>query len=70
MKESSKHQQQTDFNTTSKDGLTDITTACAFLHRSRASLYRDEKAGRIRFLKIGHSTRIRIRDLIKLAEGE
>jgi len=34
--------------------------------RSRASLYRDSRAGKLTLIKIGHSTRVRVGELRKL----
>lgn len=47
-------------------GLIDLTSASIVAHRSRASLYRDNKAGVLPFVKVGNSTRIRVGDLRRL----
>lgn len=47
-------------------GLIDINSATIVASRSRASFYRDVKAGRLAFVKVGNSTRIRVGDLRKL----
>lgn len=46
--------------------LVSLNSASVIASRSRASLYRDNKAGRLPFVKVASSTRIRIADLRKL----
>lgn len=48
--------------------LISIGDACLLLSRSRSSLYRDFKAGRIQPVKAGCSTRIRVGDLRAIAK--
>lgn len=43
--------------------LASLTLAGIIANRSRASLYRDNKAGLLPFVKVGNSTRIRVGDL-------
>lgn len=52
-----------DFDNAPDSMLLDITTASKISSRSRSSLYRDAKTGRIRMIKVGSSTRIRVSDL-------
>lgn len=40
--------------------LVDIPTAMVIINRSRASLYRDFKAGRLTTVKVGNSRRIQV----------
>jgi len=54
------------FDQTPNCALVTLATACRIASRSRASFYRDASAGRIQFIKIGNSTRIRVGDLRKL----
>jgi len=54
----------------SPDGaLLSLNDAGAIATRSRASFYRDNKAGRLPFVKVCGSTRIRVSDLRKLISG-
>lgn len=46
--------------------LVSLNDATVIAHRSIASLYRDEKAGRLKFKKVGGSTRISVGDLRRL----
>lgn len=46
--------------------LVSLAAASVIASRSRASLYRDHKAGRLPFIKVASSTRIRVADLRKL----
>lgn len=46
--------------------LVSLGAASIIASRSRASLYRDHRAGILPFQKIGSSTRIRVADLRKL----
>lgn len=46
--------------------LIDLASAGIIARRSRASLYRDNKAGRLEFKKVGNSTRIPVGSLRKL----
>jgi len=39
-------------------------------NRSRASLYRDEKAGKIELLKVGCSTKVRVSELRRYISGD
>jgi len=48
-----------------ESALVTLKQASAHSARSIDTLYRDNKKGLIPFVKIGHSTRIRIRDLRK-----
>lgn len=52
-----------DFDSAPGSMMLDITTASKISSRSRSSLYRDAKTGRIRMIKVGSSTRIRVSDL-------
>jgi hypothetical protein len=51
------------FDQSPDSALVSLETAGTILDRSRASLYRDEKAGRLKFIKIGNSTRLRVGEL-------
>ncbi len=53
----------TDFDDYSDNLLLTLKEACAIALRSRVSLYRDRKEGRLTFTKVGGSTRIRMGDL-------
>ena len=57
------------FDHAADSALVSINDAGAIASRSRASLYRDNKAGRLPFVKICGSTRIRVSDLRKLIGG-
>lgn len=46
--------------------LLDLRAAVLVAGRSRVSLYRDNRAGLLPFVKVGKSTRIRVGDLRKL----
>lgn len=46
--------------------LVTLSTASTIASRSRCSLYRDNKAGRLPFVKVASSTRVRVGDLRKL----
>lgn len=46
--------------------LVDLHAAGIIASRSRVSLYRDARAGRIQLVKVGRSTRIRVGDLRRL----
>ena len=46
--------------------LVDIDVACIITSRSRASIYRDFKAGRLTMVKVGYLTRIKVGDLRRL----
>ncbi len=48
------------FDSFPDSALVSLATSGAILDRSRASLYRDSKAGRLTFIKIGNSTRIKV----------
>lgn len=52
-----------DFDAAPDSMLIEIPTACVISRRSRASIYRDVKAGKLPYVKVGHSTRIRVGDL-------
>lgn len=55
------------FHVLSDDALVNLQDAGAIIGgRSRASLYRDHKAGRISLVKVGNSTRIRVGELRRL----
>jgi hypothetical protein len=49
--------------------LVSLETGGTILDRSRASLYRDEKVGRLTFIKIGKSTRLRVGEIRALMSG-
>ena len=51
------------FDQSPDSALVSLETAGIILVRSRASLYRDAKAGRLNFIKIGNSTRLRVGEL-------
>lgn len=51
------------FDTAPDSMLVEIACACVIAQRSRASIYRDAKAGRLMLVKVGHSTRVRVGDL-------
>ena len=57
------------FDSSPDGALTSLSTAGIVLDRSRASLYRDIKAGRLTLIKIGNSSRIRVGELRKLMGG-
>ena len=57
------------------DGLPESATTslkvCAIVStRSRATLFRDNKAGKLPFVKVGNATKVRIGDLRKYLSGE
>lgn len=54
------------FDQAPDDALVSLSYAGSVATRSRASLYRDNKAGRLPFIKVGGSTRVRVSDLRKL----
>jgi hypothetical protein len=54
------------FDHSPDSALVTLTTSAAIASRSRASLYRDNRAGRLPFVKVGTSTRVRVGDLRKL----
>lgn len=59
------------FDTAPESALLSLRAAGAIAERSRASLYRDNKQGRLPFQKVGCSTRIRVGDLRRfMAAGE
>lgn len=58
-----------DFDSAPGSMMLDITTASKICSRSRSSLYRDAKTGRIRMIKVGSSTRIRVADLRSLIDA-
>jgi hypothetical protein len=58
-----------DFDSAPGSMMLDITSATTISRRSRSSLYRDAKAGRIRMIKVGSSTRIRVSDIRSLING-
>lgn len=58
-----------DFDTAPDSMALDIATASKLSSRSRSSLYRDAKTGRIRMIKVGSSTRIRVSDIRSLING-
>ena len=58
-----------DFDSAPGSMMLDITTASKISSRSRSSLYRDAKTGRIRMIKVGSSTRIRVSDIRSLING-
>lgn len=49
--------------------LVSLNEASDLLDRSRVSLYRDVKAGRLRLIKIGNSSRLRLGDIRALIGG-
>ncbi len=49
--------------------LYDITTASTISRRSRASLYRDAKAGNLHMVKVGNSTRISAGELRRMIKA-
>ena len=51
------------------DQLVTLHAAERLLSRSRVSLYRDARAGRIQFVKVGKSTRIRVGELRRIIGG-
>ena len=57
------------FDASPETALVSLTDGGAIASRSRASLYRDNKAGRLPFVKVCGSTRIRVSDLRKLISG-
>ncbi len=50
--------------------LVSLSTGGTLLDRSRASLYRDIKAGRLTLVKVGCSSRIKVGELRNLMSGE
>lgn len=60
----------TNFSSAPDDSLVSLRTAGHIAARSRASLYRDNKGGKLPFVKVGGSTRVRVRDLRKLIKAE
>ncbi len=54
------------FDRAPDSALVSLATAGAIASRSRASLYRDNRAGRLPFVKVATSTRVRVGDLRKL----
>lgn len=46
--------------------LVSLATACTIADQSRATMYRHHKAGRLPFVKLNKSTRIRVGDLRRL----
>ena len=54
------------FDQAPDSALVSLNDAGSIASRSRASLYRDNKAGRLPFVKVGGSTRIRVGDLRRL----
>lgn len=59
----------TNFDQAPDSALVSLNDAGSIASRSRASLYRDNKAGRLPFVKVCGSTRIRVSDLRKLISG-
>lgn len=59
----------TRFGDLNDECLVDLTTASKILNRSRASLYRDAKAGTLNLLKVGCSTRVSVGGLRRLISG-
>lgn len=65
-------QQEIDLSTFANwpdDQLLSLAAAERLLSRSRVSLYRDARAGRIQFVKVGKSTRIRVGELRRIIGG-
>lgn len=58
-----------DFDSAPDSMLLDIASASAISTRSRSSLYRDAKAGRLHMVKIGNSTRIRVGELRRMIQA-
>jgi hypothetical protein len=59
------------FHVLSDDALVNLQDTGAICGgRSRASLYRDHKAGRLPFVKVGSTTRVRVGDIRKLIGAE
>ena len=54
------------FDTAPDAMLLDIPTACVIAGRSRASIYRHFKAGDLKVIKVGKSTRIKVGELRRL----
>lgn len=55
------------FDSLADSAVVTLNTASAVIGgRSRASLYRDAKAGRIRLIKVGSSTLVKVSDIRKL----
>jgi len=54
------------FDTAPDAMLLDIPTACTISSRSRASIYRHFKAGDLKPVKVGNSTRIKVGELRRL----
>lgn len=48
------------------EALVSLNTASELLDRSRVSLYRDARDGKLTLVKVGRSTRIRVGDLRRL----
>lgn len=65
-----KNQAIQQFDQAADSALVSLRDAGAILSRSRASLYRDNKAGRLPFVKVGNSTRIKVGDLRKVIGAE
>lgn len=54
------------FDQAPESALVNLNVAGNIADRSRATLYRDNKAGRLPFVKVGNSTKVRVSDLRKL----
>ena len=50
--------------------LVSLTAGGIISSRSRATLYRDNKAGKLPFVKVGNATKVRVGDLRKYLSGE
>ena len=49
--------------------LVSLTAGGVISSRSRATLYRDNKAGKLPFVKVGNSTKIKVSDLRAYMNG-
>ena len=52
------------------EAVVSLRVGSATSTRSRATLYRDNKAGKLPFVKVGNSTCIKVGDLRKYIAGE
>lgn len=55
-----------DLDSAPDSALLTLAEVSAIMRRSRVSLYRDHRAGRLPFIKIASSTRVRVGDLRRL----
>lgn len=58
-----------DFDNAPESMLLNFAAATTISTRSRSSLYRDAKAGKLQLVKVGNSTRIRVGELRRLIQA-